>query len=92
MYSYYCVKENLCEVMFSVIRTPKLFPKREHFIRRYYTPPHHPYPSRDCSTRNSLDVSLTPSEELRLRMCRNQNESTYLQGNMIGRFAIDIVS
>lgn len=39
MNSYYCVKENLCEVMFSVIRTPKLFPKREHYIRRYYTPP-----------------------------------------------------
>lgn len=42
MNSYYCVKENLCEVMFSVIRTPKLFPKREHYIRRYYTPPSPP--------------------------------------------------
>lgn len=82
---YYCV--NLCEVLFkSVLFQPLKYSQEGSILLEDVIPPpprpHHPYPSRDCSTRNSLDVSLTlsTSEEPRLQMYRNQNESTYLQG------------
>lgn len=87
---YYCVKENLCEVLFKSVSIQPLNIFEKGAGKIVYPPHHHLYPSRDCSTQNSLDVFLTRSTP-RSSECECAEIKTKGK-NMIGRFAIDIVS
>lgn len=74
---YYCVKENLCEVLFKSVSIQPLSIFEKGAGKIVYPPPHHHLLSFPRLFNSELLGCLPHSkytEEFRMWMCRNQNE------------------